>query len=182
MADRVSITVALLGFVEDQETIMQSAFANADKWPTPWLLTESIENARVIIVNLASEENYEEIEKLKQDSPKAEIVVFSSKKLPQTKWHLVRQANGKASIVAFSQLVLKISRSLNNPLTEKPQPPVGTSATVTESDIIKSAGHDSSSDEEEFDLESNDLLSFINQLDSLLDTKPNEKRKRFNES
>jgi hypothetical protein len=37
-------------------------------------------------------------------------------------------------------------------------------------------------DEGEFEQETGDMLTFFNNLDSLLDSKPNEKRKRFNES
>ena len=182
MADLVPITVALYGFLEEQEAIMQAAFANADQWSTPWKLSSTIENARVIIVDLAFEDDYDNIEKLTRDLPKAEIVALSSKKPPQAKWHLARQPSGKVSIVGFSQLVLKISHSLKRNLTEIPQPQSETTTPVEEPAMIMVIEPTSIADEEDFEQESGDFMPFFNTLDSLLDSKPNEKRKRFNES
>jgi hypothetical protein len=182
MADNVPISVALYGFTEEQEPIMQSAFANADKWATPWALIKTIEDAHVIIVSLASEDNYEDIEKLKRDFPRAEIVAFSSTKPPKAKWHLVRQPSGKVSIVAFSQLVLRIPSSLKKNLAEAGEAEAEPIAAVAESNIITPTKPTSMSDEVDFNQESDDFLPFFNTLDSLLDSKPNEKRKRFNES
>lgn len=181
MTDRVPITVALYGFVKEQEPIMQSAFAHADKWSTPWILTNSIEDARVIIVDLASEADYKEIEKLKRDLPKAEIVALSSTKPAQAKWHLVRQPNGKVSIVEFSQLVLKIAHSLKKNLAEVSEPQIETIVAIAEPNVITETELSSVPDEEDFEQETSDMLPFFNKLDSLLDSKPNEKRKRFNE-
>ena len=180
MADLGPITVALYGFLEEPEAIMQAAFANADQWSTPWKLTNAIENARVIIVDLAFEDDYEDIEKLKRDLPKAEIVALSSKKPPQAKWHLARQPGGKVSIVGFSQLVLKISHTLKKNLAEIPQPEA--IAPVAESAVITAVEPDLIPDEDDLEQESSDFMPFFNTLDSLLDSKPNEKRKRFNES
>lgn len=182
MADLVPITVALYGFLEEQEAIMQSAFANADQWSTPWKLSTTIEDARVIIVDLAFEDDYEDIEKLKRDLPKAEIVALSSKKPPHAKWHLTRQPSGKVSIVGFSQLVLKISHSLKKNITETPHPQPEAITPVAESAVIAVAEPASIPDEDGFEQESSDFMAFFNTLDSLLDSKPNEKRKRFNES
>jgi hypothetical protein len=182
MADLVPITVALYGFLEEQEAIMQAAFANADQWSTPWKLSSTIENARVIIVDLAFEDDYEDIEKLKRDLPKAEIVALSPKKPPHAKWHLARQPSGKVSIVGFSQLVLKISHSLKRNLTEIPQPQPETTIPVAEPTMITAIEPASIPVEEDFEQESGDFMPFFNTLDSLLESKPNEKRKRFNES
>lgn len=182
MANLVPITVALYGFLEEQEAIMQSAFANADQWSPPWELSKTIEDARVIIVDLAFEDDYEDIEKLKRDLPKAEVVALSSKKPPQAKWHLVRQPSGKVSIVGFSQLVLKISHSLKRNLTEIPQSQPETTTRVEETTMITAIEPTSIVGEEDFEQESSDFMPFFNTLDSLLDSKPNEKRKRFNES
>jgi hypothetical protein len=182
MADKVPITVALYGFLEEQVPIMQSAFANADKWSSPWEIIECIEDARVIIVDLVSEDDYEEIEKLKKNFPKAEVVALASKKPPKAKWHLVRQPSGKVSIVGFSQLVLKISHSLKRNITETPQPQEEVIAAITEPTKMSAIEPALILDEEISDQESSDFLPFFDQLDSLLDTKPNEKRKRFNES
>jgi hypothetical protein len=182
MADNVPITVALYGFAEEQEPVMQSAFANADKWPTPWAITNTFENARVIIVSLASEDDYEDIEKLKRDFPRAEIVAFSSTKPPKAKWHLVRQPSGTVSIVGFSQLVLKIPSSLKKNLAEVAESQAETIAAVAQPEIITPTEPTSITDEDDFNQESDDILPFFNTLDTLLDSKPNEKRKRFNES
>lgn len=182
MADLVPITVALYGFLEEQEAIMQSAFANADQWSTPWKLSGSIENARVIIVDLAFEDDYGDIEKLTQDLPKAEIVALSSKKPPQAKWHLARQSSGKVSIVGFSQLVLKISHSLKRNLTEIPHLQPETIAPIAQPTMTTATEPALIVDEGDFEQESGDFMPFFNTLDSLLDSKPNEKRKRFNES
>lgn len=182
MANLVPITVALYGFLEEQEAIMQSAFANADQWSPPWKLSKTIEDARVIIVDLAFEDDYEDIEKLKRDLPKAEIVALSSKKPPQAKWHLARQPSGKVSIVGFSQLVLKISHSLKRNPTEIPQSQPETTTRAEETAMITAIEPNSIVDEEDFEQESSDFMPFFNTLDSLLDSKPNEKRKRFNES
>lgn len=183
MADKVPITVSLYGFEEEQASIMQASFTNADKWSSPWKLCEQIEDACVIIVNLGSENDYETIEKLKKDFQKAEIVAFAPKKPPKAKWHLVRQPSGKAPIVQFSQLVLKISHSLKRNVMEPNQPQENPIVTLTtESSISADAEPDLQSDEKDFDQESDDFLPFFNTLDSLLDSKPHEKRKRFNES
>ena len=179
MAELVPITVALYGFLEEPEAIMQAAFANADQWSTPWKLSSTIENAHVIIVDLALEDDYGDIEKLKRDLPRAEIVALSSKKPPQAKWHLARQPSGKVSIVGFSQLVLKISHSLKRNLTEIPQPePINQ---VAEPTVMTSTESASIADEGDVEHEAGDFMSFFDTLDSLLDSKPNEKRKRFNE-
>ncbi len=181
MPDTVPITVALYGFSGEQEPIMQSAFAQADKWHTPWIITKDIENARVIIVYLASEDDYEGIENLKQRLPKAEIIVFSAKKPPYAKWHLERQANGKVPVVRFSQLVLKISHTLKRNLVTASGGKAEAVAPMADPNLKTETGLSSLPDEEEFEQEPNDLVTFFDQLDSLMDTKPNEKRKRFNE-
>ena len=179
MAEKVPITVALYGFVKEQEPIMQAAFANADKWPTPWVLTANIEDARVIIVDLASEDDYGDIENLKQRLPKAEIIALSAKKPSRAKWHLVRQPSGAVSIVGFSQLVLKISHSLKrNPAkVSEPQAEAIAPAPVPKEElnnIITGAAPPSMLDEEDFEQETDDMLPFFNTLDSLLDSKPND--------
>ncbi len=181
MKEKIPITVALYGFVKEHEAIMQSAFVHADQWPTPWILIDTIEDARVIFVDLASEDDYEDIEKLKRDFPRTEIVALSSKKPPQAIWHLVRQPNGKVSVVGFSQLVLKIAHSLKRKLTEISQPDEEAIAEVAQPNAIMPTEL-ASLDEEDVDQEPSDYLAFFNTLDSLLDSKPHEKRKRFNES
>lgn len=182
MAEIVPITVALYGFEKEQEPIMQSAFAQAHKWANPWILTSRVEDARVIIVDLTSEDDYELIEKLKRELPKAEIVALSSKKPPQAKWHLVRQPSGTVSVVGFSQLVLKISHSLKRNPTKVSGPQAEVVATKVEPSKIMDVEPSSILDEEDFDQESEDFLPFFNTLDSLLDSNPNKKRKRFNDS
>ena len=182
MADNSTITVALYGFVEEQEAIMHAAFANADKWATPWLGTKTIEDARVIIVDLVSDDEYEAIAKLEVEFPKAEIIAFSSKRPPHAKWHLARQPSGKVSIVGFSQLVLKMSHVLKKSRKEIPGGQVKQAASLTPPKAISETELPISSAAEELELESGDFLPFFNTLDSLLDSKPNEKRKRFNES
>jgi len=182
MADNSTITVALYGFVEEQEATMQAAFANADKWATPWIVTKTVEEARVIIVDLASEDDYDAIGKLESDFPRAEIIAFSSKKPPQAEWHLVRQPSGKVSIVAFSQLVLKISHLLKKNRTKTPTNQAEEIASLAKPKIITETAPTPVLEAEDFDEESNDFIPFFNTLDSLLDSKPNEKRKRFNES
>ncbi len=182
MAEIVPITVALYGFVAEQESIMQSAFDRADKWSPPWIVIKSMNEARVIIVNITSEDDYEEIEKLERTLPTAEIVVFSSKKPPQAKWHLERRPNGTASIVGFSQLVLKISHSLKRNLTEALKPKTEALASLAQPNLIPETGRSSIPDEEDIEQESGDFMSFFNTLDSVMDSKPHEKRKRFNES
>lgn len=189
MAEIIPITFALYGFVKAQEPIMQAAFAHADKWSTPWVFTEILQEARVIIADLASENDYEELVNLKRRLPNAEIVALSPKKPPQAKWHLQRQPNGRVSIVGFSQLVLKISHSLKKNLpdvslsepeldVEPSVPPTepGLAAVAVESAETADTG-DSGQEPDE-----TGVLSFFNQLDSLLDSKPEVKRKRFNES
>ncbi len=183
MTDIVPIAVALYGFTNEQEPIMQAAFAHADSWSTPWKITKTLEDARVIFVDLASEDNFIEIDNLKRNLPKAEIVALSAVKPPQAKWHLERQQGGKVSIVRFSQLILKISHSLKKNTTEASESlsraviPIAESVEVTVTEVITSI-----SDDEGFDQEiGNDVLPFFDQLDSLLDSKPVEKRKRFNE-
>jgi hypothetical protein len=182
MKERVPITVSLYGFAKEQEPIMRSAFAHADQWDTPWTIISSLETARVVFINLASEADYKEIEKLQRDFPKAEIVAFSSKKPPQARWHLVRQPNGKASIVAFSQLVLKIAHSLKKNLAEISEPELEKIAPIGEPNAITETVLASVPEADDLDQESSDFLPFFNTLDSLLDSKPNQKRKRFNES
>ena len=182
MADKVPITFALYGFVNEQETIMQSAFAHADQWARPWKLTKNLKDARVIFVNLTSEHEYENIENLEQDYPLSEIVAFSSTRPLKAKWHLVRQPNGKASTFGLSQLVLKIAHLLKNNLTENPLLKAGLITAVEKAKIMAPAEPNSVLDDDGVDKESSDILPFFNTLDSLLDSKPNEKRKRFNES
>jgi SepF-like predicted cell division protein (DUF552 family) len=183
MADILPITVALYGFQKEKEVILKAAFANADKWPLPWVLTLSAEEAKVIIIDIASKNDYEEIENLKRNLPKAEIVAFSSEKPPQAKWHLVKQPNGKVSIVGFSHLVLKISHTLKRNLAEASKPKTEAIITpIAEPNQVKHTEVSTVPDVEEFEQESSDMLTFFNKLDSILDSKPNEKRKRFNES
>ena len=181
MADKVPITVALYGFSEEQEPFMQSAFAQADKWAAPWIITKDLEKARVIIVYLASEDDYEGIENLKHRLPKAEIVTFSAKKPPHSKWHLERQTSGKVSVVGFSQLVLKISHTLKRNSAGASSSKSEAVASMINPNNITQTGLSTLSDAEELEQEPSDLLNFFDQLDSLMDTKPNEKRKRFNE-
>ncbi|MBK8814637.1 MAG: hypothetical protein IPN42_03605 [Methylococcaceae bacterium] len=180
MADKIPITVALHGFAEEREIIMQSAFAEADKWPTPWQITKQLEQARVVIVYLPSEEAYGELDKLGRDLPNAEVVALSAKIPPQAKWHLERQVTGKVSIVKFSQLVLKIARSLKQTVNEDAEAKSGLLEPVI-NDPIPAADLISVADDD-FEQEFNDFQPFFTTLDTLLESKPHEKRKRFNES
>lgn len=182
MADVIPITVSLYGFVKDQESPLQSAFDNADKWPIPWTLTHSVESARVVIVDLPSENDYAVIDNLKREQPMSEIVAFSSIKPPQAKWHLVKQAGGKLSIVGFSHLVLKISHSIKKGLTDTRQTPAITETRVEGSSRVTENERVSVSEDDDFDQESIEFLSFFDTLDSVIENKPIEKRKRFNES
>ncbi len=181
MADKIPITVALHGFAEEREILMQSAFAEADKWPTPWQITNQLEQARVVIVDLPSEEAYGELDKLERDLPNIEVVALSVKMPPQAKWHLERQVTGKVSIVKFSQLVLKIARSLKQTVNEDAEAkPVLLEQSVANDPI--SATDLISIADDNFEKELNDFQPFFNTLDSILESKPHEKRKRFNES
>ena len=182
MAEKVPITFSLYGFVNAQEIVMQAAFTNADHWARPWKLTKNLADARVIFVNLTSESEYEYLENLEQDFPQSEIVAFSSTRPPKAKWHLFRQPNGKASALALSQLVLKIAHSIKKDLMKNPQLKAGLNPTVEETKITALAEPTPILADEGVDQESSDILPFFNTLDSLLDSKPNEKRKRFNES
>jgi len=187
MAEKVSITVALYGFEEEQESIMLSAFANAGQWTTPWIITKQTNEARVIILDLGSEADHEILIKLKRDYPKAEIIAFSVKKPAHTKWHLVRQPGGKVSIVGFSQLVLKISHSLKRKPVEVSEPEAEAFAAeakpeiLTETKIESESELSSTPEEDNSNDEPDDFMPFFDSLDSILDSKPNEKRKRFNE-
>jgi len=182
MAVKAPITFSLYGFVNAQESVMQAAFANADHWARPWKLTKNLSDARVIFVNITTESEYEYLENLEQDFPQSEIVAFSSTRPPKAKWHLVRQPNGKASALGLSQLVLKIAHSLKNELTKKPQLKEMLINSEEETKIPKPSEPTLILADEGIDQESRDILPFFNTLDSLLDSKPNEKRKRFNES
>jgi hypothetical protein len=183
MAEKAPITFSLYGFVNAQESVMHAAFAHADQWARPWKLTKNLADARVIFVNLTSESEYEYLESLEQDYPLTEIVAFSSTRPLKAKWHLVRQPNGKASALGLSQLVLKIAHSLKNDLKKNSQPNAGLITSVEETKITTPSELTSILvDEGGVDPESNDIQPFFNSLDSLLDSKPNSKRKRFNES
>ncbi len=184
MADNIPIIFALYGFAKDQEPIMQAAFAHADQWATPWVFTETLQDARVIIVDLDGETDFDALENLKQRLPKAEIVALAAKKPPQAKWHLQRQPNGKVSIVGFSQLVLKISHTLKKNITDGSEADVETMPSVGEPEpapAMAATLPDICGDEAS-EQEPDGMLAFFNQLDSVLETKPHEKRKRFNES
>ena len=181
MADKIPITVALHGFAEEREIIMQSAFAEADKWSTPWQITKQLDQARVVIVDLPNEEAYEEFDKLERDLPNAEVVALSVNMPPQAKWYLERQTTGKVSIVKFSQLVLKIARSLKQTVIEDSEAkPVLLDQSVV-NDPISAADLIPTADDD-FEQELNDFQPFFTTLDSILESKPHEKRKRFNES
>ncbi len=181
MADKIPITVALHGFAEEREIIVRSAFAEAEKWPTPWQITKQLEQARVVIVDLPSEEAYCELDKLERDLPNAEVVALSATMPPQAKWHLERQVTGKVSIVKFSQLVLKIARSLKQTVKEDAEAKPVLLEQSAGNDAISSAELISMADDD-FEQESNDFQPFFNTLDSILESKSHEKRKRFNES
>lgn len=182
MAEKVPITFSLYGFVNAQEIVMQAAFAYADQWARPWKLTKNLADARVIFVNLTSESEIEYLGNLEQDFPQSEIVAFSSTRPLKAKWHLVRQPNGKASALGLSQLVLKIAHSLKNELTKNPQLKSGLITSVEETKVTTPFEPTSILAHESADQESDDIQPFFNTLDSLLDSKPNSKRKRFNES
>ena len=182
MANITSIAFAFYGFLKEQEVILNSYFAYADKWDPPWELTILLEDARVVIIDFSSESDLEKIEALKRELPKAEIVVFSTIKPPDAKWHLERLPNGKPSIVAFSKLVLKISHTLKknpNKVSEHQTEIINATKKYPE---ISEPEFSTITEKEEFDLESTDMSTFFNDLDTILDSKPNEKRKRFNES
>ena len=181
MTDITPITVALYGFGKERKPIMESAFETADKWTIPWKVISSIEDARVVIVELAPESDYKEIEKLEQDLPTAEIVALSTIKPPYAKWHLTWQPSGKVAIIEFSKLVLKISHSLKKKLSVVPKRQIDEIADLAKPNIITVAEPTLNLENEGFDQESSDFLPFFNTLDSLLESKPNEKRKRFNE-
>jgi hypothetical protein len=181
MADITSITFAFYGFLKEHEAILNAYFAYADKWDPPWELTVKIEDARVVILNLSSEIDIEKLESLKRELPTAEIIVFSSNKPADAKWHLERQPNGKVSIVAFSKLVLKISHTLKKNTTKVSGSQTEAIVAITKHPKKKEPEHSSISEKEEFESEATDMSTFFNDLDTLLDSKPNEKRKRFNE-
>ena len=183
MAEIIPINFALYGFEKEQEVLMQASFASADKWAPPWQFTDAIENARVVFVYLATESDFGLIDKLTRDLPQAEIVAFSSKKPMQAKWHLERKSSGKASIVGFSQLVLKLSHSLkrNAPEAKQSQLEQATMPSLAEPKLMAEPMPSANSDNDYVEQE-DDVVPFFNILDSLLDTKPNDKRKRFNES
>ncbi len=179
MADNTPITVALLGFPDERETVMQSAFAEADKWATPWRITLSPEEARVIIVYLPSEDAYGELEVLGREWPNAEIVAFSTSAPPQAKWHLERQSTGKVSIVKFSQMVLKVASSMKRQINEEPL----ARQDMSNVPIIELAANDQRPPiYDDLELDTMDIMPFFDTLDTILESKPNEKRKRFNES
>ena len=181
MTDITPITVALYGFGKERKPIMESAFETADKWTIPWKVISSIEDARVVIVELAPEsDDNKEIEKLEQNLPKAEIVALSTIKPPYAKWHLTWQPSGKVAIIEFSKLVLKISHSLKKKLSEVPKRQID-GIDLAKPSSVTAVETSSSFEKEDFDQESSDFLPFFNTLDSLLESKPNEKRKRFNE-
>jgi hypothetical protein len=119
--------------------------------------------------------------------PNAEIVIFSAKKPPKTKseWHMQRQPNGKVAIVSFSQVVLKISQIVKKKISEP------TNASYQESDVLSANAKtnrtlesiiNSTADNVDMVVKPDDVVPFFDKLDSLLDTKPNRKRKRFNDS
>lgn len=182
MAPKAPITVAFSGFSEEQEPLMQAAFAHADKWPRPWIITQALDQCHVVILSLESEDDFTEIDKLAQDLPNAAIVVFSAIKPPNAKWHLQKQDGGNFSTFAFSQLVLKIAHAIKQNLSgaakvkANPTAPADNSmqATTISSVLIPVV--------EDIDNEPEDMLSFFNQLDSIIDSKPDAKRKRFNEN
>jgi hypothetical protein len=187
MSEKVSITVALYGF--EEESNMLSAFANAGQWTTPWIITEHTKEAHVIILEFASEADHETLLKLKRDFPMAEIIAFSAKKPAHTKWHLVRQPGGKVSIVGFSQLVLKISHFLKRKSVEVSEPEAESFAAEakpeieidTKTELEPDTELSSRLEEDNSNDEPGDFMPFFDSLDSILDSKPNEKRKRFNE-
>lgn len=182
MAAKAPIFVAFYGFTDEQEPLMHAAFDHADKWPRPWVITQALNQSHVVILRLESEDDFPEFDKLEQDLPNAVIIAFSARKPPNAKWYLQQQDGGTFSTFAFSQLVLKIAHTIKQNLsgttkvTAKTPPPAdkpnqNAVTTVSSMPILD----DSESEPE-------DMLSFFNQLDTLMDSKPNEKRKRFNES
>lgn len=182
MEEIKSISYSFYDFLKEEEDRLYAYFANADKWEMPWEMTATMEDARVVIVNFSLDDEVEKIERLKQDFPKAEVIVFSAKKPEIATWHLERQPNGKTPIVAFSKLVLKISHALKRKKPEGVSSKTKTATpTITAPSILHGTELNSMPDLEEFEPGPADMSSFFNQLDSLLDSKPNEKRKRFNE-
>lgn len=179
MAETTPITVALLGFPGERESVMQSAFAQADKWATPWRITQSPEDARVIIVYLPTEDAYGELDIIGREWPNAEIIAFSVSAPPQAKWHLERQSSGNVSIVKFSQMVLKVASSMKRQVNEEPI----ARQHMSHVPIIELAANDQRPPMfDDFELDTMDVMPFFDTLDTILEAKPNEKRKRFNES
>jgi len=82
-----SISFAFHGFAKEEEMILKSYFANADKWDPPWELINQHENARVIVSNVATAQDYV---LLSTDLPQAEIIVYSADNPAEAVWHLVR--------------------------------------------------------------------------------------------
>lgn len=191
MAAITTISFAFHGFAIEEEMMLKAYFANADKWDPPWELINQYDKAQVIVSKAATEKDYSQ---LTQNLPSAEIVVYSANKPEEAIWHLVRQANGKPSIVEFSKLVLKISRTLKKvkpklaaPIIQQASEISQTSSDITlPVEIIKTPELTNQTIQEEsaqieVDMAPLDMSNFFNQLDSLMETKPNEKRKRFNE-
>jgi hypothetical protein len=177
MAAKAPISVAFYGFSEAQEPLMHAAFDHAENWPRPWKITQALDQSHVVILRLESEDDFPEFDKLEQELPNAVIIAFSIKKPPNAKWHLQQQDSGTFSTFAFSQLVLKIAHTIKQNLS-------GTAKATTPAVNPNQTAATTASPMpvlEDIESEPEDLLSFFNQLDSLMDSKPNEKRKRFNE-
>jgi hypothetical protein len=182
MAAKAPITVAFQGFPIEQEPLMQAAFAHADKWPRAWIITQALNQSHVVILSLESEDDFSEFDKLTQELPNAVIIVFSAKKPPNAKWHLQKQDGGNFSTFALSQLILKIAHTIKQNLSDAAK--VKANATTPADNPKQTAGRAATPTPalEDIENEPEDFLSFFNQLDSLMDSKPNEKRKRFNEN
>jgi hypothetical protein len=181
MAAKAPISVAFYGFSEEQGLLMHAAFDHADKWPRPWKITQALDQSHVVILRLESDDDFPEFDKLTQDLPNAVIIAFSAKKPPNAKWHLQKQDSGTFSTFAFSQLVLKIAHTIKQNLSN---PSKVTAKAITPADNPNQTDDKPASLMpvfEDSESEPEDLLSFFNQLDTLMDSKPIEKRKRFNE-
>lgn len=110
------ITISLSEFSGQDEHLVRRLFGKAAFWKRPWRLVDSIHQAQVVLHHVHNEGEWHAAQRFLQNRPDKILAVYAMENGLSHPWYLKKSANGRLSLLEFSQLLIKLGCAIDDGL------------------------------------------------------------------